>query len=258
MWYNGSTNIVALAVLETPRAVHLVRRCTLDTLPHSAYNGNLNQFYTYTLAYPESMGGTVFYIGKGLGNRIDNHEQYAQRGVRDHKCNAIRKIWRNGEQVIKVKLAHFDTEQEAHLYEIALIFLMRGYGHLANVTDGGEGNVGLVHSEEARHRIGEESKNRKRSERTRQKQIAAAERQWQSEDHHRAMSEAAKQRMQSEEMRLSISSKLKEHPVSDATRRKMSASHKTSPKCIAHLHNLQIANKTFSKGNIPWNKGKGQ
>ncbi len=34
--YNIGRNIEALAVLETPRAVHLVRRCTMNTIPPSA------------------------------------------------------------------------------------------------------------------------------------------------------------------------------------------------------------------------------
>lgn len=122
------------------------------------------KFYTYTLAYPESMGGTIFYVGKGTGRRVHQHETDARAVplVKSHKNNAIRKIWAAGEQVAKRKEAYFATEEEAFMHEIALIVLMRPYGNLTNLTDGGEGISGLHHSEAARQKIGESSKTRVR------------------------------------------------------------------------------------------------
>lgn len=41
-------------------------------------------FYTYTLAYPdeyEECPGKIFYVGKGSGDRINQHEQNAVRNV---------------------------------------------------------------------------------------------------------------------------------------------------------------------------------
>ena len=35
----------------------------------------MGQFYVYTLAYPD---GKVFYVGKGSGYRIDQHEMEAR------------------------------------------------------------------------------------------------------------------------------------------------------------------------------------
>ena len=43
-------------------------------------------YYVYTLAYPD---GTVFYVGKGSGNRIQHHEQEALRGHDCPKCDLI-------------------------------------------------------------------------------------------------------------------------------------------------------------------------
>jgi len=101
--------------------------------------------YVYTLAYPD---GRVFYIGKGLyridGNhirydRINRQEIDARRGKgrNPYKIHVIRKIWREGGELVKTRLAFFETHEEAALYESSLIFLMPG---LTNMTAGGEGH----------------------------------------------------------------------------------------------------------------------
>lgn len=105
-------------------------------------------YYVYTLAYPESMEGYIFYIGKGMNGRIDDHEKQARNGFHSHKCHTIRKIWEAGSQVSKQKVAYFETEDEALQYESALIFFMRGYGHLTNLADGGRGSSGWRPNEE--------------------------------------------------------------------------------------------------------------
>lgn len=48
-------------------------------------------YYTYMLAYPD---GTPFYIGKGRGNRIYQHEEEARNGgqLERHIIMAIRDI----------------------------------------------------------------------------------------------------------------------------------------------------------------------
>lgn len=42
----------------------------------------MSSFYVYTLAYPDSK---VFYVGKGTGKRIDDHEREARKGVQSYK-----------------------------------------------------------------------------------------------------------------------------------------------------------------------------
>lgn len=131
--------------------------------------------YTYALYYPDdypdsSKAGIVFYLGKGAGNRINQHEYEARTGDTSYKCNVIRKIWAHGCQVEKKVLACFPTHEEALQYEIALIFFMDG---LTNRTRGGEGTLdytgevgrkisaakmGHSVSEEARRKISEASK----------------------------------------------------------------------------------------------------
>jgi hypothetical protein len=94
-----------------------------------------NRFYVYTLSRPD---GTVFYVGKGTGYRMDDHERDAKRGEQSHKCHIIRKIWREGGTVQKQKAAFFDTEEEAYQHEMHLIATF-GMTNLANCSTGGEG-----------------------------------------------------------------------------------------------------------------------
>lgn len=93
------------------------------------------KFYTYLLMRPD---GSVFYIGKGTGDRINQHEGQARRGVDTYKCRVIRKVWEEGDQIIKQKVAFFDDEQDAYQLEILLISFF-GRENLTNCTDGGEG-----------------------------------------------------------------------------------------------------------------------
>lgn len=94
-------------------------------------------YYTYTLAYPDL---TIFYVGKGKGNRIDHHEAEARKGVKSYKCNVIRQIWRDGGEVVKTKVCENMTEEAAFELEIDLI-RMYGREHLTNMADGGEGGA---------------------------------------------------------------------------------------------------------------------
>jgi DNA-binding XRE family transcriptional regulator len=110
--------------------------------------------YVYTLAYPNGyisdkgvdLGGIVFYVGKGTGNRIDAHEREGTgkaQIVNAYKTSVIRRIHEKGFKIVKKKLAFFSTHEEALQYEIALIFFMKG---LTNLTAGGEGTVGYARS----------------------------------------------------------------------------------------------------------------
>lgn len=136
-----------------------------DTLPQDIPQG---KHYVYTLAYPESMGGRVFYVGKGIDKRIDVHERDARldKGTNPYKKNIIRKIWREGSQVVKTIIAYFETHRDACSYEIALIFFMDG---LANLTAGGEGASGVVFSAERRRQLSENTRRQMQSEESRRR-----------------------------------------------------------------------------------------
>lgn len=112
----------------TPDAVNLYGRSTMQSIASP-------RFYVYVLARPD---GTPFYVGKGQGSRIDDHERQARRGLKGHRFNIIRKIWRTGGQVQKYILFTTDDEAEAHRFEIEWIAVY-GRENLCNQTDGGEG-----------------------------------------------------------------------------------------------------------------------
>jgi hypothetical protein len=102
-----------------------------------------SQHYVYTLSYPESMGGSIFYVGKGSQNpqngydRIRQHEIEARldrkRCDNEQKLEVIREIWRSGHEVVKNKVAFFDDAEDAFLYEWGLINMTTYAEHLTNI-----------------------------------------------------------------------------------------------------------------------------
>lgn len=222
--------------------------------------------YVYTLAYPD---GRVFYVGKGVRDRIHRHERDAllSRNINPYKENVIRKILADGGQVIKTKLAYFATHEEALEYEIALILFLNATDSLTNLTPGGDGQIGVVFSEEhrrklseaqkgkpreplppeARQRVAEGNRGRRRSEKTRRRMSEArsgkplsAEAKEKlrlvntgkshSEEAKRKMSEAKKGRVVSEEERQSIGERFRGKPLSEEHRHKLSEAQKGRPK----------------------------
>lgn len=91
------------------------------------------EFYAYELAYPENMGGAVFYVGKGSGQRIDEHEKETKRGGDFPRHIIIRQIWEAGEQIVKRKVQENITQDMAFELEKQLI---KKYGpeNLSNWT----------------------------------------------------------------------------------------------------------------------------
>lgn len=103
------------------------------------------RFYVYVLFRPN---GQPFYVGKGLGRRVFNHEMEARNtSIRTHKLNVIRAIIRQGGQIGYALPHSCDDEGEAHAFETKLISEIGRHdlkrGPLTNQTDGGEGVVGL-------------------------------------------------------------------------------------------------------------------
>jgi hypothetical protein len=90
-------------------------------------------YYVYTLAHND----TVFYVGKGCGSRIKQHEQEALRGHNCPKCALIRSIWRSGGSVQRAIV--FETEDErAALDREAELIQHYGLAQLVNRTRGGQ------------------------------------------------------------------------------------------------------------------------
>jgi hypothetical protein len=116
-------------VLQTPPARSIWKEINMPNVPHPGY-------YVYILARPN---GKPFYVGKGQRNRIYAHEGEARTDCRCHKCQVIRKIWRNGGEVQRYKVLTTHDEAEAYAYEVQLIALI-GRESLTNINEGGLGS----------------------------------------------------------------------------------------------------------------------
>lgn len=92
-------------------------------------------FYVYALASP---AGKIFYVGKGAGGRIHDHEAEARGSCLCEKCEHIRAIWRSGKDIRKTIIFDTKDEQEALDYECQTIAEIGRKG-LFNRTNGGGG-----------------------------------------------------------------------------------------------------------------------
>lgn len=133
------------------------------------------RFYVYALARPvkikRHIEWRIFYIGKGMRNRVFDHDNEARRGCGCHKCNVIRKVWREGGEIQRYILLTTDNEQEAFTYEKEMI-AMHGRENLTNLTDGGEGTTGKT--ADARARISAARTGQKWSNESRERGSAAS------------------------------------------------------------------------------------
>lgn len=207
------------------------------------------KFYVYEL---QDEKGKAFYVGKGSGRRMHEHEIKARYGCRSKRAKKIRQIWARGGQIQKVKVFETDSETTAFDYEIFLIDLY-GREKLTNATDGGDGpsnpspEVRKKMSEAKRKRVVTEvtrAKHRARmlghvpSQQTRDR-IAAAQRKikkpWAVAGAIERLQKAGgfKGRKWSDEHRRKFREARLGHPVSKETRDKISKS---------------------KQGTIPWNK----
>lgn len=96
-----------------------------------------NKYYVYALVDPRH-AGCVFYIGKGINNRVFQHERDNSQ-LETEKLNRIREIEASGREVEKHIIQCHLTEEEAFAAESALINLMnlgRSYKVLTNVVSG--------------------------------------------------------------------------------------------------------------------------
>lgn len=145
-------------------------------------------FYVYILARPN---GKPFYVGKGKGNRVYEHEQEARTGHKCHKCNVIRKIWRKGGQVQRWIVLETTSEDEALAYEKEMIAL-HGRPNLTNHTDGGEGS--FRPSDSYRKKQSASSKARWRQPEFRKRQSIFKRARWQDPIYRARQSASSKER----------------------------------------------------------------
>ena len=136
-------------------------------------------FYIYRHIRPDT--NEVFYIGKG--NNLDKRKSEYRRAFETIKRS---EFWKsivdknNGNYIVEI-MFHCDTDAEASCKEIEFISLYGrrdlGKGTLANLTDGGDGSLGVVVSESTRQKkreIGSPMQGKKHTEISKKKQSEAA------------------------------------------------------------------------------------
>jgi hypothetical protein len=92
-------------------------------------------YYTYLLIDPRS--GSVFYVGKGKGNRLSMHARRAALGHIDNaqKHKIITQVTSSGLAVREVVFSVHEKEADAYITERALIKAFKNCG-IANVSGG--------------------------------------------------------------------------------------------------------------------------
>ena len=218
-------------------------------------------YYTYAYLREDK---TPYYIGKGKGNRI-----YEKRKRIKPPKDKSRIIF------LKKNL----TEEEAFKHEIYMIDVFGrkdlGTGILHNMTNGGEGSSGNIHSEETKRKMGEAHKNpseetrrkmsesrkgenhpmygKTASEETRKKMSESKKGKTNSKEHNRKIIEGLKGRPVSQETRIKISEAQKGKTHSEETKRKMSEARKGRTLSEETKRKMSAS----SKGKKCWNDGCG-
>lgn len=193
----------------------------------TAANDN-NEFRFYVYAWLRT-DGTPFYVGKGRGGR--DMEEGASRNK--FFTNIVAKIRKNGQEPRVVRWQHGLLEGDAHRLETAYIKLFGrrdlGTGVLCNLTDGGEGAVGALHSDETRAKRSIALRGKKRSAETRSK-MSESKRgenhpffgETRSAETRAKMSAAARKKYEDQEERDKRSVALRGRTYSETTLAKMS------------------------------------
>ena len=76
-------------------------------------------YYVYALTDPRD--NKIFYIGKGINNRIFQHEEKLDNS---NKSNRIKEILSSGNKIKKLIISYGLSEKEAFVAESALINIM--------------------------------------------------------------------------------------------------------------------------------------
>jgi predicted XRE-type DNA-binding protein len=185
----------------------------------------MNNFYIYIYLDPRNLGKYSYknfsflcrplYVGKGKNGR---YKEINNRN--DDFIDTINEIKKLGLKPIVFKLyENLSEEQSFELEKKSINEIGRlelGTGYLINKTSGGQGNSGLIFSDDHRRKISESNKGK--SNHNFGKHL--------SEDHRKKMSESRTGRKVSEETRKKISESNKDKYPSEETRKKLSESHK--------------------------------
>lgn len=181
------------------------------------------KFYVYVHRRADS--GEIFYVGKGVGARA---RVCSQRG------HSWREIYERYGRVVEY-LAYFYEEIDALNFEREVIRTLRRSGiGLVNVTSGGQGTSGYVHTERAKKKMAAAAVGRKISEQARQKISEANKGRVMTPEHRARLSEANVRRFSTVERRKQVSECQKGRVFSAEHRARISAAKKgITPKPIS-------------------------
>lgn len=101
------------------------------------------------------------YVGKGRSNRPKNH-LYKFKNGKTYFYNKLKKIVGSGVSPLWIIVKNKLKEDDAFKEEIRIISLIgrkKNGGTLYNLTDGGEGQTGLIHREESKIKTSNSLKN---------------------------------------------------------------------------------------------------
>jgi hypothetical protein len=101
------------------------------------------RFYVYVLCDGHCV---PFYVGKGMGLRLFEHEREARGGCQCRKCNKIRAILASGQEITRLIVFTTSIEDEAYRHEYELICSLSHAG-LVNRTLGGRGSRSLTNEQ---------------------------------------------------------------------------------------------------------------
>ena len=189
--------------------------------------------YVYIYFRPD---GSPCYVGKGRGNRWNNH--YTQR--QNKHLSAI--IDLAGGELPRVKIKEGITDAEACDIErafIAAIGREANGGPLINLTDGGDGVRGMRHNPESRAKIAAAHTGAVFSKERRDR-IGAANKGRKHSDEARLRMSAGKKNISIETRKKMAAAKLGTS-ASEQTRRKMSTAQSGRPKGDVHKAALKQA-----------------
>jgi hypothetical protein len=186
-------------------------------------------FYLYTHARP---CGTIFYVGKGVGDRAKdffNRNEWHQR-----ICAKV------GIENIQIGVYPTLDERHALAVEVQMIAALKKAGFiLCNATNGGESGSGRVFSDEHRRRLSEAGKGFKKSAETLAKMSAASK--------GRVKSDATRAKLASKTLsdhhKAALLAAITGRSCSDETKRKIGAANAGRPKSPETLQKMSAARK---------------
>ena len=207
--------------------------------------------YNYIYKITNQINGKI-YIGKHSTDNLD--DGYMGSGILI--CKAEKKY--GIENFTKDYLAFCDTEERLNWFEKFYIkkFNARQVGY--NLTDGGDGHLGFIMTEETKQKISEAKKGKTPSEETKQKLSEAKKGKTLSEEHKQKISEAIKKRLvekgvpfkskhQSEETKQKISDAMKGKTFSKEHKQKISEAKKGKTLSEETKQKISDAMKAWNK-----------